>query len=298
MKTQKNILLAFILNLSFGIFEFAGGIFTGSVAIAADAVHDLGDSLSIGTSYFLEKKSRQQADSTHTYGYIRYSLLGSLITTLVLTLGSAYTIFNAVKKIINPSEINVNGMIIFAIAGFFVNLAAAIFTHGGDSLNQKAVNLHMLEDVLGWLVVLAGGIVIRLTGFVLIDPIMSIGVAVFILFNTLKNLKEILDIFLEKTPKNIDVKEIKAHIEEIEGVSGVHHIHLRTLDGNVNFATMHVVTNLRGNEIKDKIRKELKEHGIAHSTLELEAEDEICQSTHCHIEPASHSHGHHHHHHH
>lgn len=297
MKTEKNILLAFILNLSFSVFEFIGGIFTGSVAIMSDALHDTGDALSIGIAYFLEKKSRRHPDEKYTYGYRRFSVLGSLITTSILLTGSVLVITNSIQKIINPSSINANGMIIFAIIGVCVNLAAAFFTHKGDSLNQKAVNLHMLEDVLGWVVVLAGSAVIKVTGFVLIDPIMSIGVALFILISTLKNLKEIADIFLEKTPKNIDIAEITEHIESINGVKGVHHIHVRTIDGNTNFATMHIVTDENSKEIKDKVREELKEHGIAHATLEIEATDEICESTHCHVEFESVGHSHHHHHH-
>lgn len=299
MKTEKNILLAFILNFGFSIFEFIGSVFTGSVAIMSDALHDTGDALSIGIAYFLEKKSRKHPDKKYTYGYRRYSVLGGLITTVILLTGSILVITNSIHKIINPSEINANGMIIFAVIGVLVNFLAALFTHKGDSLNQKAVNLHMLEDVLGWAVVLVGSIVIRFTGFTLIDPIMSICVAIFILINSLKNLKEITEIFLEKTPENIDISEIAKHIENINGINDVHHIHVRSLDGNVAFATMHIVTNENGKEIKAKVREELKEHGIVHATLELEQEDEICESHHCHIEFANTvSHGHHHHHHH
>lgn len=298
MKTQKNILIAFILNLSFSVFEIIGGFFTGSVAIISDALHDTGDALSIGIAYFLEKKSRKHPDEKYTYGYGRYSVLGGLITTVILLTGSLLVISNSIRKIINPSDINADGMIIFAIIGVLVNLAATIFTRHGDSLNQKAVNLHMLEDVLGWAVVLIGSIVIRFTGFVLIDPIMSMAVAVFILINSLKNLKDILNIFLEKTPENIDIAEITEHISKIEGVKGVHHIHVRSLDSNVNLASMHIVTNEDSAKIKEKVRAELKEHGIAHATLELEGENEACENHHCHIEFENHSHGHHHHHHH
>lgn len=296
MKTQRNILLAFILNLSFSVFEFIGGIFTGSIAITSDSLHDFGDALSIGVSYFLEKKSRKHPDESFTYGYRRYSLLGGLITTLVLLTGSVLVIINSVDKIINPSQINAKGMIIFAVTGVIINLAAAILTHKGDSLNQKAVNLHMLEDVLGWAVVLTGSIVIKFTGFTLIDPIMSIGVAVFILINAIKNLRDILNIFLEKTPENINVAEIREHIMSIDGVTDVHHIHIRSLDGFTNLASMHVVTNELGKELKDKVRAELKEHGIAHATLELEHESEPCENRHCHIEFAQPHHRHHHHH--
>ena len=294
MKTERNILIAFILNLSFSVFEFFGGIFTGSVGIISDAVHDMGDASSIGISYFLEKKSRHQPDEKYTYGYARYSVIGGFITTLILLIGSVLMIYNAVNRIIAPAEINYNGMIIFAIAGVFINFFAAFFTRGGDSLNQKAVNLHMLEDVLGWLVVLVGAIVMRFTDFSLIDPIMSIGVSLFILFNAVKNLKEVADLFLEKTPHDIEVTEIKECIESIDGIINVHHIHIWSLDGQNHFATMHVITDGNSRDIKAETRKELKTHGIAHATIEIETNSEHCNEASCHIEARNHS-GHHHH---
>ena len=298
MKTEKNILIAFILNLCFSIFEFFGGLFTGSVAILSDAIHDIGDASSIGISYFLEKKSKKQPDETYTYGYARYSVIGSVITTLILLFGSVAVVFGAIRRIINPVEINYDGMIIFAIVGVVVNFLAAYFTREGDSLNQKAVNLHMLEDVLGWIVVLVGAIVMRFTDFALIDPILSIGVAVFIFINAIKNLKSAIDLFLEKAPDNIDLDEIKEHILSIQGVIDVHHIHLWSLDGQNNYITMHVVTSADPHEIKHKIREELQEHGVGHATLELETENEHCHEKDCHIEFNTHSHHHHHHHHH
>lgn len=297
MKTEKNILIAFLLNLSFSIFEFVGGIVTGSVAILSDAVHDIGDAASIGASYLLEKKSKKQPDENYTYGYARYSVIGSVITTLILLFGSVMVIYNAILRIINPVPINYDGMIIFAVVGAVVNFCAAYFTKDGDSLNQKAVNLHMLEDVLGWLVVLLGAVIMRFTDISVIDPVMSICVAVFILINAVKNLKEVLDLFLEKTPHNISVEEIKEHISEIDGVLGVHHIHVWSMDGQNNYATMHIVTKENSHIIKDKIREELKEHGIGHATLELENEDEHCHEESCHVH-FEHLSGHHHHHHH
>lgn len=179
MKTERNILIAFILNLAFSIFEFVGGIITGSVAIMSDAVHDIGDAASIGVSYFLEKKGE------------KYSIIGAFITTITLLIGSVVTICNAVSRLIDPTRINYDGMIVFAIVGVGVNLCAAFVTREGDSLNQKAVNLHMLEDVLGWIVVLIGAIVMRFTDFARLDPIMSIGVSAFILINAIRNLIEI-----------------------------------------------------------------------------------------------------------
>ena len=297
MKTEKNILIAFLLNLAFSIFEFFGGLFTGSVAILSDAIHDIGDAASIGVSFFLERKSKREPDATHTYGYARYSVIGSVITTLILLFGSLAVIYNAVLRIIAPTPINYDGMILFAVVGVCVNFLAAFFTREGGSLNQRAVNLHMLEDVLGWAVVLVGAIVMRFTDFRVIDPIMSIGVALFIFINAIQNLKTALDLFLEKTPQGIDVDEIKEHLCEIDGVLDVHHIHVRSMDGQNNFATMHIVTDADGRRIKEKVREALAEHGITHATLELEAAGEACGEEHCHIQSHAHT-GHHHHHHH
>ena len=295
MKTEKNMLLAFFLNFGFAIFELIGGLITGSVAILSDAVHDVGDAATIGLSAFLEKKSKRDPDGIYTYGYARYSVIGSALTTLVLLLGSALVIYHAITRIIHPTPIDYNGMIIFAIVGVAVNLLAAFVTREGASLNQKAVNLHMLEDMLGWVVVLIGAIVMRFTDFTLIDPIMSIGVALFIIVSAIKNLNLAIEVFLEKTPHNIDVDEIKEHILEIEGVRDVHHIHIWSIDGERSYATMHIVTDCEPHEIKERVRNELHSHGICHVTLELEEVGEHCHEKSCNLE---HSHHHHHHHHH
>ena len=298
MKTQRNILIAFILNLSFSVFEFFGGLFTGSVAILSDALHDIADAASIGISYFLEKKSRKQPDEVYTYGYARFSVLGGVITTCILLVGSVVVIYNAIGRIIHPTPIHYDGMIVFAVVGVCVNLAAAFVTREGDSMNQKAVNLHMLEDVLGWIVVLVGAVVMRFTDFSLLDPIMSVAIAIFILINAAKNLLEAADLFLEKTP--VDVAEIKAHLCHIHGVLDVHHIHIWSTDGQTNYVTMHIVTSGNGADIKHAVREELSEHGISHATLELESEDEHCDARNCVITHTCHHgrhhyHGHHHH---
>ncbi len=301
MKSQRNILIAFILNLFFSVFEFIGGMFTGSFAIVSDSLHDLGDAASIGIAFFLEKKSNRQPDENYTYGYKRYSVIGSVITTLILLFGSVAVIYNAVLRIITPTEINYDGMILLAIIGAGVNFVAALFTRDGDSLNQKAVNLHMLEDVLGWIVVLIGAVVMRFTDISIIDPILSIIVALFVLVNAIRNLNEALALFLEKTPDGLSVKEIKEHIGHIEGIEDVHHVHLWSMDGVTNYATMHIVTSGDTVCIKRLVREELKEHNIDHVTIEIESPDEDCSEKDCtvciHSKTCGHHHHHHHHHH-
>ena len=265
MKTEKNILVAFLLNISFSI------------------------------SYILEKKSKKKADNNYTYGYIRYSVLGGVITTTILLVGSILVIIGAIKRLFNPVDINYNGMIIFAIIGVVLNFLAAYITREGDSINQKSVNLHMLEDVLGWIVVLVGAIIMNFTDIKIIDPIMSILVACFILINALKNLKLVLDLFLEKTPKDIDIEELKKHLLSIDEVDDIHHIHIWSMDGYKTLATMHIVTKSNNiKEVKRKIREELSEHNICHAILETE--EEACDEVECHIEFNPENHHHHHHH--
>ena len=297
--TQRNILIAFILNLAFSVFEIIGGFVTGSVAIISDAVHDMGDALSIGVSYFLERKSKKQPDETYTYGYIRYSVMGSLITTIVLMVGSAIVIYNAVIRILNPVKIDYKGMIVFAVIGAIVNFIAAYFTKDGDSLNQKAVNLHMLEDVLGWIVVLIGAIIMNFTDISYIDPVMSICVALFIFKGAFANLKKTESMFLEKITDNVSISGVKELLLNIEDVIDVHHIHIWSIDGFNNYATMHIVTRGESSLVKKLIREKLKEFHIIHVTLELEDENEECHYEDCHYEHHnSECHHHHHHHHH
>jgi len=293
MKTEKNILIAFLLNISFSIFEFFGGLFTNSVAIMSDSVHDMGDAISIGISYIMERKSKKNHNNKYTYGYVRYSVLGGVITTTILLVGSILVIIGAIKRLFNPVEVNYSGMIIFAVIGVILNFIAAYVTRDGDSINQKSVNLHMLEDVFGWVVVLIGAIIMNFTDIRVLDSIMSIGVSLFILFHSLKNLKRVLDLFLEKTPENIDIEELKHHLLEIKDVEDIHHIHIWSIDGFNNYATMHIVTKSKNiSKVKKEIREELAEHNITHAILETE--EETCDDIECHIEIKHEGHHHHH----
>lgn len=277
-KTEKNILIAFILNLFFSLIEFVGGIFTNSIAIVSDAVHDLGDALSIGISYFLERKSNKKSDKNYTFGYRRYSIIGALISTSILLIGTFIVIYNAIGRLFNPVDINYNGMIIIAIVGVIINFLAAYCTREGDSLNQHAVNLHMLEDVLGWVVVLIGSIVIKITNFVYLDSIMSIGISIYLIIESIKNLKKIMNILLIKIPEGITVEEVKETVLKIKEVKDIHHVHIWTIDGEKNYATIHVVAD---KNIKEEIREKLKEIGIHNVTIELETSKEKCNHKEC-----------------
>ncbi len=280
MKADKRILTAFILNLSFSIFEFFGGALTGSIAIISDAVHDFGDALAIGLSFVMERKSKRSPDERYTYGYGRYSLLGGAITSLILLLGSTMVVYNAIGRLLCPQEIDSDSMIVFAVIGFAVNFTAAISTHGSHSANMRAVSLHMLEDVLGWAAVLVGAVIIRFTGWGAIDPLLSLGIAVFISTSSIKNLAGIRQIFLESVPGNIDVSVLKANVLKIDVIIDVHHIHLWSIDEFNPAATMHVVSS-NHEEAKKRVRQELKRYGINHVTIETESFGEACAEPVC-----------------
>lgn len=282
----ENIKIAFFLNLIFSIVEFVGGFLTNSISILSDSVHDFGDSLSVGLSYLLEKKSKKESNTKYTYGYLRYSLLGAFITSIILLVGSIIVFYNAIPRLIHPEKINYDAMIIFAIFGVLINGYAVYKTSHAEKHNEKAINLHMLEDTLGWVAVLIGSILIKIFNLYIIDPILSILIALYILFHVYKNLKEVFDIFMEKVPKNLDVEKIKIKIEKkYESIKNLHHIHLWSLDGINNCMTAHILLNkdLSKEEIinlKNDIKNDLKDD-ISHITLEIEYLSENCNNKKC-----------------
>ena len=300
MKHHHAIGWAFGLNALFAVLELVGGFLTGSIAILSDAFHDFGDSLSIGLAYGLERISRKPADATHTYGYRRYSVLGSLITTLILVIGSVVVIVHAVERLYHPVEVAHDGMLVIAVIGAAVNILAAFFTAGGDSLNQKAVYLHMMEDVLGWIAVIIGALVIKFTGILWIDPVLSIGVAAVIGIQAVRHGWASMAVFLEQTPPDLDVEELTAHLSALDGVENIHHLHIWSLDGGAHMATLHAVCRGDAAAVKNALKGELAEHGISHATIETETTEDICTDQHCRLDKlavSAHSHAHHHHHH-
>lgn len=271
MKIDRNILIAFILNLSFSLLEIIGGFITNSISILSGAVHDLADAASIGTSYYLEKKSKHKPNYKYTYGYVRYSTLAAFITTIILLSGSLFVIYNAINRLFNPIDINYDGMIIIALIGILFNIIAVYKTKGGHSLNQEAVNLHLLQDALSWIIVLIGSILIKFTKINYIDSIMSLVISIYIIIHSLKHLKIILDLFLEKTPNNVNIRKIKKELLENKNIISIDHIHVWSLDGYNNYATLHaIINNDEVENIKEYIKDYLKKENISHSTIEIE----------------------------
>ncbi len=274
---MKKIKIAFLINLTFSVIEFLGGIITGSISIITDALHDFLDALSIGISYVFERISLKKPDKKYTFGYSRYSTLGAFITMVLLICGSIIMIITACGRILNPIVVDSNGMIILAVLGVIFNTGAAIITNKGKTLNQRAVNLHMIEDCLGWAIVLIGAIAMKFTNLYIIDPILSFVVALYILLHALKGFKETFDVFLEKVPSDINVLEIEREIQLINGVNKVSHLHIWSIDGTKNCASICISISKKSTaNIKKEIRKIFLKKGIEHVTIEVTKKLDEC----------------------
>ena len=275
---------AFVLNLSFTIIEFIGGVLTNSTAIMADAIHDLGDSISIGLSWLLNKLGSKEADETFTYGYRRFTLLGALINGVVLLIGSFWVISIAIPKLQNPEMPVVEGMLGLAIFGVLVNGFAAYKLSRGKSLNEKVLNWHLLEDVLGWVAVLILSIVLMFVEVPILDPILSLVFTLFILFNVAKNLVLTIRTFLQATPDKQVLNEIRKCLVNFNLVESVHHLHFWSLDGEHHVLTGHLVlgesvTVDAIHELRADIDVALKPYSFKHTTLEFEFYDDTCRDS-------------------
>lgn len=272
---------AFLLNAGFALIELAGGLFVGSVAILSDAVHDLGDSVSLGLAWFLQRVSRKGRDSRFTYGYRRLSLLSALLNAIVLISGSILVLARAVPKLFAPEAPNVSGMFVLALLGVSVNAYAAFRLWKGSSINARIAAWHLFEDVLGWVAVLIVSVVLAFRPWYILDPLLSVAVSVFILWNVVKNFRSVLAIFLQGIPESVDLADVEQTLVEIPGVLSVHDLHVWSLDGERMILTAHVVLpdDASSEDIhaaKKLARKKLSDKGIGHATLEMEREGEYC----------------------
>jgi len=270
---EDNLKLAFFLNFGFAIAEIIGGIYTNSIAIMADALHDLGDSASLALSWRLEKLSKKGGDEKYSYGYKRFSLLSALVGAFILIAGSIIVITEAVKRLQNPQSTDARGMLIFAIFGIAINGFAAYRAGKGKNMNSRMIYWHLLEDAMGWVAVLIVSLVLLVK--------LSLLVSGFVLFNVAMNIKKTINLFLQGVPESIQISEIEAVILKMEKVKDMHHTHIWSLDGENHVLTTHIVLCLDSKKedirrIKDRIRKLTELYNLAHTTVEFEYLDDDC----------------------
>jgi cobalt-zinc-cadmium efflux system protein len=277
--SSENLKVAFFLNLGFTLLEIVGGIWTNSIAILTDAVHDLGDSVSLGLAWYFDRLSEKGRTPRHTYGYRRYRLFGGLITGLLLLVGLGFVLWHSIARLSHPAEVNAPGMMGLAVLGILFNGAAVLRVRHGSSLTEKLVSWHLIEDTLGWIAVLIGAGIMMIWDLPVIDPILSIGISVFVLWNVGKNLKKVLAVFLQTTPEGFSVESFERDALAIEGIESIHHVHCWSIDGESHVLSAHVVlTRAEGDAeaIKSQVRELLDPEAFEHVTLEIEAVDEPC----------------------
>lgn len=277
-----NLGLAFALNLIFALIELIGGMMTNSLAILSDAFHDLGDCFAIGMAWFLEKKSLKGSSAHYSYGYRRFSVMAALITGSILFVGSGLIVVRAVPRLLDPVQPEVSGMVGLAILGLAVNGLSAWRMSKGQSLNEKMILLHLLEDVLGWAVILIGALIMWIYPMPILDPILAIAVAIWVLWNAVGNLKETMKVFLQATPRQFELIAVEESVRSLEMVENIHHTHVWSIDGEHHILTAHIIVRSEVNlqeahNLKTRIKKHLFDSfHIQEATLEIEWPDQKC----------------------
>lgn len=272
----------FFLNFFFTIIEFVGGMLTNSTAIMADAVHDLGDTLSIGLAWLLDRLSNKNPNDEFTYGYHRFSLIGALINGLILISGSAWVLSEAIPKLLNPQMPHVQGMFWLAILGVTINGVAAWKISKGRTLNERVLNWHLMEDVLGWVSVLVVSILLLFFDWPILDPLLSVVFTLYILLNVIKTTSKTVYIFMQSAPDNKMLDAVRNRLNSLEHVNAVHHLHLWSLDGEKHVLTAHLEIDrmISANEqmiIKQEVSNQLADFPLAHTTIEFEMPEEACR---------------------
>ena len=272
---------AFFLNLVFAIVEIIGGIMTNSLAILSDAIHDLGDTVSLGLGWYLERVSLRDSDQRYSYGYRRFSLLGALVNTIILVVGAVYITLEAIPRLFSPEKTHAQGMTILALGGIIVNGVAALRLRHEKSYNARAIAWHLFEDVLGWIAVLIVGTILLFTDLYVLDPLLSILISVYVIYNVQKNLQKTIQLFLQAVPVELEMDDIDRRLLQIENVESIHHTHVWSLDGTNHVLTTHIVVDQDTSResvlcVKQDVRELVKDLNISHITIDIEYGETDC----------------------
>ena len=273
MKAKYAVCLAFFLNVTYAIVEFiAGGVF-GSSAVLADSVHDLGDAITIGISAFLETISNREEDNRYTLGYKRFSLLGALVTSIILMIGSVLVILENIAKIFHPQPVNDEGILWLGIIAITINIVSSLVVGKGKTKNESILTLHFLEDTLGWLAVILMAIVLRFTDWYILDSLLSLVISIFILTKALPRFWSTLKIFLDAVPEGVETGDLEKDLETLTNVKSVNQLSIWSMDGLENNAIIHICIKdwEKIMETKEAVRQFLEERGVQNITIEVDS---------------------------
>ena len=230
-------------------------------------------------AWYFEKYSKKGPDEFFSFGYARFSLLGALINSMVLIIGSILVLSQSIPRIFQPESVNAEGMLVFAILGIVINGLAVIRLRKGTSLNEKVVSWHLLEDVLGWIAVLIVSILLMFINLPILDPILSIIITLYVLFNVIKNIKAVMHVFLQGVPRNYSIGEIEEQLLKIPGVLSSYHTHIWSLEGEKNQLTTHIIVEDQISRediisMKNEIQEVVRQNGIEHVTIQVDYQGE------------------------
>lgn len=284
-QATSRLSLSLFLTLAFVIIEAAAGIFSNSLALLTDAAHNLTDVIALGLSWFAIRITSQPANARKTYGYHRAGILVALLNSTTLVLISIGIFYEAYKRFISPPEVQSSVLIVVGLIAVMINLATALLVHRGSEsdLNLRSAFVHLMGDVISTVGAVIAGVIIYFTGANWLDPLVSVLIGFLILYNAWGILRDAIDILLESTPRDVDLKKMVSEINEVDGVLGVHDLHVWSLTQNLRSMSAHILTAdisvSAGAEIQGRIN-ELVYHryNISHATLQLECVD-CCDSS-------------------
>lgn len=273
----KKLLWVSVFNMSITIVQIIGGLISNSLSLLSDALHNLGDSSAIFIAFLAGKRSQKTPDEQHTFGYQRIEILAALFNAVVLISICIFLFYEAYQRFVNPQPIKGKVMFIVATFGLLANLISVLVLNKDKdhNLNVKAAYLHLMGDTLSSVAVILGGVAIWKFNIFWLDPLITILVGIYIIYHTGGIIKQTVDILMQSTPSNINIKEIKKQVEKIDEIENIHHVHVWKLDDTQTHLEAHL--NLKKNidmiemmSIKNQIELMLKEHyQINHITLQI-----------------------------
>lgn len=255
-KAGQNLAFVFFMNLAFNIIVIIGGLATNSVAILADCIHDMSDTISIAFAWFLERVSQKDSTDKYSYGYQRFSILGAVVISVFVIIMAFVILSEAIPRLFSPEGVDAGGMLLVAIVGIIFKSISVYKLHEGETFNEKAILIHQLGDIFEWVAILILSVVLMFwDGAPYLDPFVSIGIALWLIFNLTRNLYKSLEVLLQKTPDHFDVDEFKSSIMSIEGIKAIDDFHVWSLDGIDSVLTLKVEIDDWNSQ--DKIKKQI-----------------------------------------
>ena len=274
---ERRLVWSIVLNLIITIAEVIGGVISGSLALLSDALHNFSDTSSLGIAYVARRLSHKEANPRKTFGYKRAEIIGAFVNLITLVLIAIYLMVEAVGRFLDPQPIDGTVMLVVASIGLLANVVTALllWRDARHSLNMRSAFLHILSDAVSSVGVVLGGILIIRFGIYIVDPILTLAIALYILFQSYQMLRETIDILMEGTPPGIDLDRILEEVETLDRVLDIHHLHVWQLDEHNTALEAHVVIDKRDLEQMEEIKRAIKallaeRFAIAHSTLEFE----------------------------